>query len=129
MGLVHIACPNGSSTDYIRDNLGVPVRCVPTGFKHLHHEALKFGDHSTLGNLQITSRGEEEEILSGAVQTIAWSLHLMYTYLIYHRLSPSIRGPRPMLMSWSVCLLVNIMQVDKQGNNENIFFMILFLDS
>ena len=43
---------------------------------------------------------------------IAWSLHLMYTYLIYH--SPSIRGPRPMLLLWSVCLLVNIMQVDSK---------------
>ena len=59
----------------------------------------------------VTSRGEEE-ILSGAVQTIAWSLHLMYTYLIYHSLS--IQGPRPMLLPWSVCLLVNIMQVDSK---------------
>ena len=68
----------------------------------------------SIDHTSVTSRGEEE-ILSGAVQTIAWSLHLMYTYLIYHRLSPSIRGPRPMLMSWSVCLLVNIMQVDMVG--------------
>ena len=57
----------------------------------------------------VTSRGEEEILF---VQTIAWSLHLMYTYLIYH--SPSIRGPRPMLLLWSVCLLVNIMQVDSK---------------
>ena len=42
LGLVQTAYANGSSTAYIRDNLGVPVSCVPTGVKHLHHEALKF---------------------------------------------------------------------------------------
>ena len=42
LGLVQTAYANGSSTAYIRDKLGVPVSCVPTGVKHLHHEALKF---------------------------------------------------------------------------------------
>ena len=42
LGLVQTAYANGSSTAYIRDNLGVPVSCVPTGVKHLHHEALKY---------------------------------------------------------------------------------------
>ena len=41
LGLVQTAYANGSSTAYISDNLGVPVSCVPTGVKHLHHEALK----------------------------------------------------------------------------------------
>ena len=65
----------------------------------------------TLDHASVTSRGEEE-ILSGADQNIAWSLYLMYTYLIYH--SPSIRGPRHRLLPWSICLLVNIMQVDSK---------------
>ena len=42
LGLVQTAYANGSSTAYIRDKLGVPVSCVPTGVKHLHHEALNF---------------------------------------------------------------------------------------
>ena len=42
LGLVQTAYANGSSTAYIRDKLGVPVSCVATGVKHLHHEALKF---------------------------------------------------------------------------------------
>ena len=58
----------------------------------------------------VTSHGESE-LLSGAVQCFSWSLHLMYTYLLYHRLSPSIRGPKMMILPWSLCLLVNIIQV------------------
>ena len=50
-------------------------------------------------------------MLCGAVATISWSLHLMYCYLLYHRLSPSIRGPRPMLLPWALTTLVNIVQV------------------
>ena len=42
LGLVQTAYANGASTAFISDNLGVPVSCVPTGVKHLHHEALKF---------------------------------------------------------------------------------------
>ncbi len=36
------AYANGSSTEYITDKLNVPVACVPTGVKHLHHKALEF---------------------------------------------------------------------------------------
>jgi len=42
MGLVQTAYANGSSTEYIADTLKVPVACVPTGVKHLHHKALEF---------------------------------------------------------------------------------------
>ena len=42
LGLVQTAYANGASTAFISDKLGVPVSCVPTGVKHLHHEALKF---------------------------------------------------------------------------------------
>lgn len=42
MGVVQTAYANGSSTDYISEALKVPVACVPTGVKHLHHKALEF---------------------------------------------------------------------------------------
>ncbi|XP_052098534.1 phosphoacetylglucosamine mutase-like [Mytilus californianus] len=42
LGLVQTAYANGSSTDYITNKLQVPVACVPTGVKHLHHRALEF---------------------------------------------------------------------------------------
>jgi len=42
LGLVQTAYANGSSTEYISSSLGVPVSCVPTGVKHLHHKAMDF---------------------------------------------------------------------------------------
>ncbi|KAG0352478.1 Phosphoacetylglucosamine Mutase, partial [Gamsiella multidivaricata] len=42
VGVVQTAYANGASTQYLRNNLNVPVSCVPTGVKHLHHEALKY---------------------------------------------------------------------------------------
>jgi len=42
LGLVQTAYANGSSTDYITNQLGVPVSCAQTGVKHLHHKALDF---------------------------------------------------------------------------------------
>lgn len=42
MGLVQTAYANGASTDYIEHQLRVPVACVPTGVKHLHHKAMEF---------------------------------------------------------------------------------------
>lgn len=42
LGLVQTAYANGSSTDYIRDVLKIPVACVPTGVKHLHEKAKEF---------------------------------------------------------------------------------------
>jgi len=39
LGLVQTAYANGSSTKYITEKLNVPVACVPTGVKHLHHKA------------------------------------------------------------------------------------------
>ena len=59
---------------------------------------------------QVMARGEAE-LMAEIVSCVSWSLHLMYTYLLYHRLSASIRGLRPMLISWTICLLVNIIQV------------------
>ncbi|XP_013413352.1 phosphoacetylglucosamine mutase-like [Lingula anatina] len=42
LGLVQTAYANGSSTSYITNELQVPVACVPTGVKHLHHKALEY---------------------------------------------------------------------------------------
>ncbi|KAG7194848.1 Phosphoacetylglucosamine Mutase [Scheffersomyces spartinae] len=42
IGVIQTAYANGSSTQYIQDVLKIPVRCTPTGVKHLHHEALNF---------------------------------------------------------------------------------------
>lgn len=39
VGVVQTAYANGSSTRYIQEELKIPVSCVPTGVKHLHHEA------------------------------------------------------------------------------------------
>ncbi|XP_042900184.1 phosphoacetylglucosamine mutase isoform X2 [Parasteatoda tepidariorum] len=40
--VVQTAYANGSSTQYIENKLKIPVVCVPTGVKHLHHEAMKY---------------------------------------------------------------------------------------
>lgn len=42
LGLIQTAYANGASTDYINKKLQVPVACVSTGVKHLHHKALEF---------------------------------------------------------------------------------------
>ncbi|KAK9501943.1 hypothetical protein O3M35_012571 [Rhynocoris fuscipes] len=42
LGIVQTAYANGSSTKYISEVLKVPVSCVPTGVKHLHHKALEY---------------------------------------------------------------------------------------
>lgn len=42
IGLIQTAYANGASTKYITDDLKVPVACVPTGVKHLHHKALEY---------------------------------------------------------------------------------------
>ncbi|CAG8546771.1 6583_t:CDS:10 [Ambispora leptoticha] len=42
VGVVQTAYANGSSTNYLTKVLGVPVSCVSTGVKHLHHEAEKY---------------------------------------------------------------------------------------
>uniref|UniRef100_A0A2A4JC27 Phosphoacetylglucosamine mutase n=1 Tax=Heliothis virescens TaxID=7102 RepID=A0A2A4JC27_HELVI len=39
MGIVQTAYANGASTNYITDTLKIPVKCVKTGVKHLHHAA------------------------------------------------------------------------------------------
>nr|QIJ96705.1 n-phosphoacetylglucosamine mutase [Glyphodes pyloalis] len=42
LGLVQTAYANGASTKYITEELKVPVSCVKTGVKHLHHAALEY---------------------------------------------------------------------------------------
>ncbi|KAF2898324.1 hypothetical protein ILUMI_07849 [Ignelater luminosus] len=42
LGLIQTAYANGASTDYITRQLQVPVACVSTGVKHLHHKALEY---------------------------------------------------------------------------------------
>ncbi|GAA5825888.1 hypothetical protein JCM11251_000040 [Rhodosporidiobolus azoricus] len=39
VGVVQTAYANGASTKYLTEVLNVPVTCVPTGVKHLHHAA------------------------------------------------------------------------------------------
>ncbi|KAG8990095.1 Phosphoacetylglucosamine Mutase [Tulasnella sp. 427] len=41
LGVVQTAYANGSSTKFLEKQL--PVKCVPTGVKHLHHAAEEFG--------------------------------------------------------------------------------------
>jgi phosphomannomutase len=43
LGLVQTAYANGASTKFARDVLALNVKVVPTGVKHLHHAAMKFG--------------------------------------------------------------------------------------
>ncbi|XP_053672811.1 phosphoacetylglucosamine mutase [Anopheles nili] len=42
MGLVQTAYANGASTDYIVNQMKIPVSCTRTGVKHLHHKALDY---------------------------------------------------------------------------------------
>lgn len=42
IAVIQTAYANGSSTRYVEDVLKIPVRCTPTGVKHLHHEAEKY---------------------------------------------------------------------------------------
>ncbi|NWS70071.1 AGM1 mutase, partial [Crotophaga sulcirostris] len=42
MAVVQTAYANGSSTHYLEETLKVPVHCVKTGVKHLHHKAQEF---------------------------------------------------------------------------------------
>ncbi|NXJ47008.1 AGM1 mutase, partial [Spizaetus tyrannus] len=42
MAVVQTAYANGSSTCYLEETLKVPVHCVKTGVKHLHHKAQEF---------------------------------------------------------------------------------------
>ncbi|CAF0801867.1 unnamed protein product [Didymodactylos carnosus] len=39
IGVIQTAYANGSSTDYLINTMHVPVACVPTGVKFLHHKA------------------------------------------------------------------------------------------
>ncbi|GFZ50160.1 Phosphoacetylglucosamine mutase [Saitozyma sp. JCM 24511] len=41
VGVVQTAYANGSSTKYLKSR-GIPVTCVPTGVKHLHHAAQRY---------------------------------------------------------------------------------------
>ncbi|XP_021401847.2 phosphoacetylglucosamine mutase isoform X2 [Lonchura striata] len=42
MAVVQTAYANGNSTRYLQETLKVPVHCVKTGVKHLHHKAQEF---------------------------------------------------------------------------------------
>lgn len=42
IGVIQTAYANGASTEYVTDNLKLPVVCTNTGVKYLHHEATKF---------------------------------------------------------------------------------------
>lgn len=42
VGVVQTAYANGSSTNYLKQQLRLPVECTPTGVKHLHHVAQRY---------------------------------------------------------------------------------------
>lgn len=42
IAVIQTAYANGLATNYVENVLKVPVRCTPTGVKHLHHEAEKY---------------------------------------------------------------------------------------
>lgn len=42
IAVVQTAYANGLATQYVEQVLKIPVRCTPTGVKHLHHEAEKY---------------------------------------------------------------------------------------
>jgi len=43
VGVVQTAYANGNSTKYMKNAKGLPLVCVETGVKHLHHAAQSFG--------------------------------------------------------------------------------------
>uniref|UniRef100_A0A336LSL1 Phosphoacetylglucosamine mutase n=1 Tax=Culicoides sonorensis TaxID=179676 RepID=A0A336LSL1_CULSO len=86
LGIVQTAYANGASTDYIVKELKVPVACVPTGVKHLHHKALEYdigcyfeaNGHGTIifstpAKTAILNASEDES-LSDAARTAAKKL-------------------------------------------------------
>lgn len=68
IAVIQTAYANGSATKYVSDVLKLPVRCTPTGVKHLHHEAEKYdvgvyfeaNGHGTV----IFSKDAEEKIFA-----------------------------------------------------------------
>ncbi|TKA53012.1 hypothetical protein B0A49_09828 [Cryomyces minteri] len=42
IGVVQTAYANGASTNFVTQNLKLPVVCTSTGVKHLHHAAMRF---------------------------------------------------------------------------------------
>lgn len=42
IGVIQTAYANGSSTIFVEKELNIPIECVPTGVKHLHHKAADF---------------------------------------------------------------------------------------
>jgi len=70
---------------------------------------IPMGRSIALYNVNRSSIMEEGEagVLAGAVQCFSWSLHLMYSYLLYHRISLSVRGPTPVIVAWSLCFIVD----------------------
>lgn len=42
LGVVQTAYANGSSTEFLCNKMNIPVACVSTGVKHLHHKAKEF---------------------------------------------------------------------------------------
>ncbi|KAF9270110.1 phosphoacetylglucosamine mutase [Marasmius fiardii PR-910] len=42
VGVIQTAYANGASTKYLSERFKLPVKCVPTGVKHLHHAAERY---------------------------------------------------------------------------------------
>uniref|UniRef100_A0A8D0DVU8 Phosphoacetylglucosamine mutase n=1 Tax=Salvator merianae TaxID=96440 RepID=A0A8D0DVU8_SALMN len=70
LAVIQTAYANGSSTRYLKETVKVPVHCVKTGVKHLHHKAQEFdigvyfeaNGHGTV----VFSKAAEEKIRNQA---------------------------------------------------------------
>ena len=89
LGLVQTAYANGASTAYIMEKLGVPVACVKTGIKHLHHAAQEFdigvyfeaNGHGTV-ICSSTARQTIKEAAKGTCGVMLW-FHSLYLRLMF----------------------------------------------
>lgn len=72
LGLVQTAYANGASTEYITKELKVPVACVPTGVKWLHHKAQEYDIgvyFEANGHGTVIFKDEAKQKLKRALQT------------------------------------------------------------
>ncbi|KAJ8025399.1 Phosphoacetylglucosamine mutase [Holothuria leucospilota] len=114
LGLVQTAYANGSSTLYATNEMKVPVACVKTGVKHLHHKAAEFDIgvyFEANGHGTVLYSPSAEETISAACQNKRpmGSKHhpVRLPNRIFHQSTPgtyprsntSPKGPRPKLGS------------------------------
>jgi phosphomannomutase len=103
VGLVQTAYANGASTKFARENLKLNVKIVPTGVKHLHHAAMKYGigvyyeanGHGTIlvhsdiarrlqevvNSLSILKESLEEKVITESVDNLLKSVRQFILFL------------------------------------------------